>query len=177
MPEHSTENLFPPDVTLAEIDDEDDLDPDAPDAESNTPGSTHAATESAIEPEEPYEVKDEPVLAAEPEDEPEPEPEPEDEPADQSDESESSTVLDQGPFINNGLTKYEAVALVGVTIPSYCLAAFILQQMMLHGIHHAPPALWIVFGVLVIIPITLLFGTELATRLLTQITSARRDHK
>lgn len=169
MPNDRSEPQFPSDFTREEIGDEPE-DP-ADDTGGSTPASTFAATEES-------EVEEEP----EPEPEPEPEIEPEpaddtaDEPTDQSDESESSAILDQ-PFIDEGLNQNEAIALVGVTIPSYGLAAFVLQQMMLHGIHHAPPVLWVVFGVLVIIPITLLFGTELATRLLDQITNARRTHK
>lgn len=95
----------------------------------------------------------------------------------ETDQNGTEPADDQMAFIENGLTKNEAITLIGVTVPSYALAAFILQQMNSHGIHHAPPALWVIFGILVIIPIALLFGTSLATRLLEQITNARRNHK
>lgn len=171
MPNNSTEGsgqLFPEDMAAQSIDDEED-------PETATTGTEATETDSVADnsmfdgvtklsgqstPETKQTDQTSQTDLADPE----------------TDQTGTEPADDQMAFIENGLTKNEAIALIGVTVPSYALAAFILQQMNSHGIHHAPPALWVVFGILVIIPIALLFGTSLATRLLEQITTSRRKH-
>lgn len=61
-------------------------------------------------------------------------------------------------FISDGLTRNEALALVGTTLLSYAFAWGVLNLMADSGWNAVPIYLWAIVAVLVLLPLLLMFG-------------------
>lgn len=96
----------------------------------------------------------------------------ESQPTDADTAAESSDSAFRG-FASGGMTVTETVTAVVFAAGAWWTAYSVLMQIVAHGTHHAPNMLWGAFLFLIVLPVFLVMGTSVGTRMFDMATQVR----